>query len=104
MNPLAFQPILAHGETMILPAFMLMAAVVGASLWTLVASLTGRRRLLFVPFALILILVGVAALIEVVSQISWPPESGELTTLLFWSLPLFSGIVALVQCKRTRNP
>jgi hypothetical protein len=96
-------PILAHGETAILPGLILIALVISVSAWTVFISFRWPMGRLLMACAVGLTLVGATALVILLIGASWPLESAEIFSLLFWSIPVICGIASLVKGTRIRK-
>lgn len=101
----------AHGEQVILPALLLISALVliiyPGALWVLANSRdrTHRRSVTWCAAALALLCGGGA--IATLKDFSWPPELGDCIGFLIWAIPAACGVVALVKAaassKHERN-
>ena len=95
--------ILADAERIILPALLLFIALFSISICILVWSLNGNRSRSLIVIACLTAAVGAVGVILVLKDCAWPPESGEVVSLLFWAFPLFSGIVVFLRGRHAKE-
>lgn len=90
---------LAHGEKVILPALLLIAALVliiyPAALWVLANSRDRSHRRSVVWWAVALALVCGAGALATLKDFTWPPGVGDLIGFLIWAVPAACSVVAL---------
>jgi hypothetical protein len=102
----------AHGEQVILPALLLIVALVlvvyPGAIWVLLASRDRTHRRFVIASGVVLALVYGAAAIATLRDFSWPPELGDCIGFLIWAVPAACGVVALVKVaasvKHERDP
>ena len=94
---------LADAERRILPALLLVLILYTVSLWTLVRSVRARPGALTLSCAAIITTIGGAGVVAVLKDFEWPPDQSLLISLLFWSFPLFAGIIALTRKRGGRS-
>ncbi len=100
---MAYQVLLAHGESVILPALLLIVAVCAISFWVLVATLLEKRGFMITVPAALVALLGATGVLMALASFEWPPDGSTLITLLFWAFPLLCGIVGLRRTWRDRR-
>ena len=93
---------LADGEILILPALLLILGLYPVSIWTLVRSLQGARGALLAWSGAIITTIAGVGLVTVLKNLEWPPGKIVCISILFWSFPLFSGVVTLLRMKRAK--
>ncbi len=102
----------AHGERLIVPAMLLIAALViivyPGAFWVLFASRDCTHRRFVVGGGVALALVCGVAAIATLKDFTWPPELGDCIGFLIWAVPAACGLVALVKVaksvKHERDP
>ena len=91
----------AHGEQVILPALLLIAALVlivyPGALWVLANSRDRTHRRSVVWCAAILALLCGAGAVMTLKDFSWPPKLGDFIGFLIWAVPAACGVVALIK-------
>ena len=94
---------LAHGESQILPALVLLLGLFGilypASIWILLKALRGQRGQSLTIFGVAVVIVSVAGVISTVCH-KPPFESADLAGAFFWIVPLACALAALLLTRR----
>jgi hypothetical protein len=90
---------LALGQTIILPAFIMMAVIFAGAVWALVNSFRGTRILSTLIISLLLTCLGGIAVVFVAIGLvkDWPPDGDAISTLVFWSISFVVGVVCLLK-------
>jgi hypothetical protein len=93
----------AHGELVILPALLLIAALVlivypGAFCVLLASRDRTHRRFVIAGGVALALVCGVAA-IATLKDFTWPPELGDCIGFLIWAVPAACGVVAVVKVR-----
>lgn len=94
---------LAHAETAILPALLLLLILYPASIWILFRGVARKHNAFTIWCALFITIGGAAGAIAVMTDFEWPPDKALLVSLGFWLFPLSSGLLALLMVKRART-
>ncbi len=94
---------LAHGESVILPALLLVLVLYPMSIWIVTASLKGVRSTFVSVCGVIIAAVGAVGCVGVLKDFEWPPDEGLCISFFFWALPFLCGVVALMRMKRQKQ-
>lgn len=96
--------ILAHGEQLVLPALLLILALVfivyPAALWVLLSSRDRSRSRSRILCAVLVVLVCGVGGVATLNDFTWPPDWGDYIGLLIWVIPLCCGVAALLKSRR----
>ena len=91
----------AHGEQVVLPALLLIAALVlifyPGALWVVASSRDRSHRRSVVVWAVLLALICGSGAGFTLKDFSWPPELGEFIGFVIWAIPAGCGVVALIK-------
>ena len=94
---------LAHGESQILPAVVLLLGLFGvlypASIWIFLKALRGNRSQSLTIFAVAIVIVSAVGVISTVNH-KPPFEAADLAGVLFWIVPLACALAALLRARR----
>jgi len=95
----------ALGETAILPGLVLIVVLFPATIWTLTASVKGKRNAVMAICALIATLFGgwgtASGLKSLV--VEWPPEGDLIFGLIFCAFFFFAGVFSLVKMWKAKR-
>ena len=99
---------LADGESAILPGLLLFLGLYSATIWMLLSYWNGNRSRVLISCAAIVAVSGGLASLAIlkdffVDGFQWPPDSGYVSSLLFFGTPFLSGVAVLVRAKRSQN-
>jgi len=112
----AMMPMLAHGESQILPAllgvWLFYPLAICVSIWTLVAGVKRERNAFTFSCAILSIIIGGSGVAGILKDLSaellagaaeWSEALGYLLGLLFWGFFVFSGVFALARMWRRKR-
>jgi hypothetical protein len=98
---------LALGESVLLPALLMLYVLYPASIWTLAQSLKGKYNALMIFFAILSILIGGIGSIQLLADTRWYFQLEGIEHLLVGVLPsaflVFAGVVSLLKMRRSRQ-
>lgn len=104
-------PILALGETAILPALLMFLLLLPATILTLVNSVSGKRSVFMVICAVTAAIFGIWGVVGGLKLIAidwhipddWPPSGDFIFSFLLCAFFLVAGLVALVKMWKTKR-